>query len=115
MQALTKKLLELWHELISGDHHKNGDCHFYIEKNFSTYRKSKWRLHHCGYLIGDCEETFSTYKEAEKGLQDLLIEQMLYLTEYGENDTQLRVRRKVQAILEGDDSPADEPSKSERR
>jgi len=115
MQALTEQLLELWYELIGGDHHKDRDCHFYIERNFSTYRKSEWRLHHRGYLIGDYEETFSTYKEAEKGLQDLLIEQMLYFTENYENDRELRVRRKVQAILEGNNSPANEPSKSERR
>ena len=115
MQALTKQLLELWQELIGGNHHKDRDCHFYIERNFSTYKKSEWRLYHRGYLIGDYEKIFPTYKETEKGLQDLLIEQMLYFTEYWESDTQLRVRRKVQAILEGDDSPADEPSKSERR
>lgn len=115
MQALTQQLLELWYELIGGDHHKDRDCHFYIEKNFSTYRKSKWRLHHRGYLIDDYEKMFDSYEQAEKGLQDLLIEKMLYFTEYWESDTQLRVRRKVQAILEGDDSPADEPSKSERR
>lgn len=115
MQALTKQLLELWYELIGGDHHKDRDCHFYIEKNFSTYKKSEWRLHHPGYLIDDYEEMFDSYEQAEKGLQDLLIEQMLYFTENYENDRELRVRRKVQAILEGDDSPADEPSKSERR
>lgn len=115
MQALTKQLLELWYELIGGDHHKDRDCHFYIERNFSTYKKSEWLLYHRGYLIGDYEKIFPTYKETKKGLQDLLIEQMLYFTENWESDTQLRVRRKVQAILEGDDSPADEPSKSERR
>lgn len=115
MQALTKQLLELWYELIGGDHHKDRDCHFYIERNFSTYKKSEWRLHHQGYWIDNYEETFDTYKEAEKGLQDLLIEKMLYFTEDWESDTQLRVRRKVQAILEGNDSPADEPSNSERR
>ena len=115
MQALTKQLLELWYELIGGDHHKDRDCHFYIERNFSTYKKSEWRLYHQGYWIDNYEETFDTYKEAEKGLQDLLIKKMLYFTEDWESDTQLRVRRKVQAILEGNDSPADEPSNSERR
>lgn len=115
MQALTKQLLELWYELIGGDHHKDRDCHFYIEKNFSTYKKSEWRLYHRGYLIDDYEKMLDSYEQAEKGLQDLLIEKMLYFTEYWESDTQLRVRRKVQAILEGNDSPADEPSKSERR
>ena len=115
MQALTKQLLELWYELIGGDHHKDRDCHFYIERNFSTYQKSEWRLHHRGYLIGDYEKTFPTYKEAEKGLQVFLMKKMLYFTEYGESDQSLRIRRKVQKLLEGNDSPADEPSKSERR
>ena len=115
MQALTKNLLELWYELIGSDHHKDRDCHFYIERNFSTYKKSEWRLYHYGYLIGDYEEIFDTYKEAEKGLQDLLIEKMLYFTEDWDTDTELRVRRKVQKLLEGNDSPADEPSNSERR
>ncbi len=115
MQALTQNLLELWYELIGGDHHKDRDCHFYIERNFSTYKKSEWRLYHQGYWIDDYEEIFDTYKEAEKGLQDFLIEKMLYFTEDWETDTQLRVRRKVQKILEGNDSPADEPSNSERR
>lgn len=117
MQALTKQLLELWYELIGGDHHKDCDCHFYIEKNFSTYKKSEWRLYHDGYLIGDYEETFDTYKEAEKGLQDLLIEKMLYFTEIEslENDSEYKVRCKLKKLLEGNDSPADEPSNSERR
>lgn len=115
MQPFTKQLLETWYELIGGDHHKDRDCHFYIERNFSTYKKSEWRLYHHGYWIDDYEETFPTYKEAEKGLQDLLINKMLLFTESPENDSQYKVRCKLKKLLEGDDSPADEPSNSERR
>ena len=76
MQALTDQLLKLWYETIGGDHHKDRDCHFYIEKNFSTYKPSKWTLYHRGYLLGDIDEFYNTYKEAEKGLQKLLIEKI---------------------------------------
>lgn len=103
MQALTKQLLELWYELIGGDHHKDRDCHFYIERNFSTYKKSEWRLYHDGYLIGDHEETFDTYKEAEKGLQDLLAEKILQwvLTDPPKERSELdnRVHKKLQKLL----------------
>lgn len=103
MQALTQNLLELWYELIGGDHHKDRDCHFYIERNFSTYKKSEWRLYHDGYLIDDYEETFDTYKEAEKGLQDLLAEKILQwvLTDPPEERSELdnRVHKKLQKLL----------------
>lgn len=103
MQALTKNLLELWYELIGGDHHKDRDCHFYIERNFSTYKKSEWRLYHQGYWIDDYEETFNTYKEAEKGLQDLLAEKILQwvLTDQPEERLELdnRVHKKLQKLL----------------
>jgi DNA-binding ferritin-like protein (Dps family) len=119
MQAFTKNLLELWYELIGGDHHKDRDCHFYIEKNFSTYKKSEWRLLHYGYILGDVEECFNTYEEAEKELQNLLAEK---IQEFCETETldqrseiENQVLAKLKKLLEGNDSPADEPSNSERR
>lgn len=119
MQAFTKQLLELWYELIGGDHHKDRDCHFYIEKNFSTYKKSEWRLLHYGYILGDVEECFNTYEEAEKELQNLLAEK---IQEFCETETldqrseiENQVLAKLKKLLEGNDSPADEPSNSERR
>lgn len=111
MQALTKQLLELWYELIGGDHHKDRDCHFYIERNFSTYKKSEWQLRHYGYLIGDYEETFDTYKQAEKGLQDLLTEKiheyvLSALTDPLEERSEVcnRVHKKLQKLLGGNDT-----------
>lgn len=115
MQALTEQLLKLWYELIGGDHHKDRDCHFYIERNFSTYKRSKWRLHHRGYLLDDIEEVYNTYKEAEKGLQELLTEK---IKEFCETDPleercerEIKVLKKLNKLLEGDDSPADDPQK----
>jgi hypothetical protein len=119
MQAFTKNLLELWYELIGGDHHKDRDCHFYIKKNFSTYKNSEWQLYHYGYLLGEIEEYFDTYKEAEKGLQNLLAEKIQEFCETEAPDQRSEIENRVLAnlkkLLEGNDSPADELSKSERR
>jgi ubiquinone/menaquinone biosynthesis C-methylase UbiE len=119
MQAFTKNLLELWYELIGGDHHKDRDCHFYIEKNFSTYKKSEWRLSHHGYLLGEIAQCFNTYQEAEKRLQNLLAEKIQEFCETEtldqRNKTENRVLENLKKLLEGNDSPADEPSNSERR
>jgi DNA-binding ferritin-like protein (Dps family) len=119
MQAFTKNLLELWYELIGGDHHKDRDCHFYIKKNFSTYKKSKWRLLHYGYILGDVKECFDTYEEAEKELQNLLAEKIQEFCETEtldqRSDIENQVLAKLKKLLEGNDSPADEPSNSERR
>jgi hypothetical protein len=119
MQNLTRELLDLWYELIGGDHHKDRDCHFYIERNFSTYKESKWRFYHCGYLLDEIEEFYETYKEAEKGLQKLLAEKIKEFCETDpleeRCDREVEVLKKLNKLLEGNDSPADEPSNSERR
>jgi len=79
MQALTKDLLKLWHKYISGYHHKDRDCHFYIDKTtkFSTYGEQEvndgWRLRHEGY-INNTEEYYNSFEEAEIGLQNFLID-----------------------------------------
>lgn len=119
MQALTDQLLKLWYETIGGDHHKDRDCHFYIERNFSTYKLSRWTLYHRGYLLGDIDEFYNTYKEAEKGLQELLIEKIKEFCETDpleeRSEREFEVLKKLNQLLEGNDSPADEPSNSERR
>jgi len=61
---LTKK----WYSLIGQDHHKDKDCHFYINTVWSYGQKQKYRVEHYGYLYKDVEETFDTYKEAAEYL-----------------------------------------------
>jgi hypothetical protein len=119
MQDLTCELLALWYELIVGDHHKDRDCHFYIERNFSTYKESEWRLYHNGYLLDEIEAFYASYAEAEKGLQKLLAEKIKEFCEtdpLGERpEKEIKILKKLGKLLEGNDSPADEPSNSERR
>ena len=62
------KLSKEWYILIGSDHHKDRDCHFYINTVWSYGQKQKYRVEHFGYLYRDVEEIFETYKEAAEYL-----------------------------------------------
>jgi hypothetical protein len=57
---LTKK----WYIEVGKDHHKDRDCHFYINTVWSYGQKQKYRVEHYGYIFRDIEEEFTTYNEA---------------------------------------------------
>jgi hypothetical protein len=58
------ELTKEWYILIGGDHHKDRDCHFYINTVWSYGQKQKYRVEHYGYIFRDIEEEFQTYNEA---------------------------------------------------
>jgi hypothetical protein len=58
------ELSKEWYILIGGDHHKDRDCHFYINTVWSYGQKQKYRVEHYGYIFRDVEEEFDTYNEA---------------------------------------------------
>jgi hypothetical protein len=62
------ELTEKWYSLISQDHHKDRDCHFYINTVWSYGKKQKYRVEHYGYIFRDVEEVFNTYNEAAQFL-----------------------------------------------
>jgi hypothetical protein len=66
------ELTEKWYYLIGKDHHKDRDCHFYINTVWSYGQKQKYRVEHYGYLYRDVEETYETYKEAAEFLMNTL-------------------------------------------
>lgn len=66
------ELSKEWYILIGRDHHKDRDCHFYINTVWSYGQKQKYRVEHYGYLYRDVEETFDTYQEAAKYLLNTL-------------------------------------------
>jgi hypothetical protein len=57
---LTKK----WYIEVGKDHHKDRDCHFYINTVWSYGQKQKYRVEHYGYIFRDIEKEFDTYNEA---------------------------------------------------
>lgn len=68
------ELSKEWYILIGGDHHKDRDCHFYINTVWSYGQKQKYRVEHYGYIFRDIEEEFETYSEAAQFLLDKIKE-----------------------------------------
>jgi hypothetical protein len=81
------KLTEEWYFLIGKDHHKDKDCHWYIETKWSYGYSPKYTVQHWGYILDDIEEEFSSYEEALIGLKNILTEKLKEETEWQkEND-----------------------------
>ena len=72
-QKITK-LTAIWYNIVNTDHHKDKDCHFYINKTWSYGQKPVYTVEHYGYIREDINEEFETYAEAEKFLHDILVE-----------------------------------------
>lgn len=66
------KLSEQWHDLISGDHHKDKDCHWYIETRWSYGEPPEYRVLHHGYVTDDIEITCISYEKALMELKTIL-------------------------------------------
>lgn len=66
---LISKLGTAWQHYISLDHHKDRDCHFYVEKVWSYGQAPKYRAYHYGYIGSDWYSPYlDTADEAEKAL-----------------------------------------------
>jgi hypothetical protein len=53
-----------WYELIGPSHHKDKDCHWYINTKWSYGYAPTYIVEHYGYILSDIEIECSTYKEA---------------------------------------------------
>ena len=58
------KLTNDYYELISADHHKDRDCHWYVNKVWSYGDKPMYRVEHYGYCYEEFYEDFVTYEKA---------------------------------------------------
>jgi hypothetical protein len=66
------KLTKEWYTLIGQDHHKDRDCHWYIETAWSYGYDPVYTIHHYGYILGEINEAWATYKLALQRLRDIL-------------------------------------------
>jgi hypothetical protein len=66
------QLTEEWYKLIGPDHHKDRDCHWYIETKWSYGDPPKYTIQHWGYILDDIVKEFSSYEEALVGLKEVL-------------------------------------------
>ena len=77
------ELTDLYHTLISKDHHKDKDCHFYINKVWSYGDPPKYQVEHYGYLYDGYEsKKFDTYKEAYKELHSVVTKAIAQQCDY---------------------------------
>lgn len=66
------RLSNIWYEYVSFDHHKDRDCHFYIDTVWSYGKAPYYRVNHAGYIMDDWTKTADTYEEAERLLYNKL-------------------------------------------
>ena len=67
MDELVKEIIELtdvWFSIVTIDHHKDRDCHWYIETTFSYGEPPKYIVRHWGYVYKDIKITCTTYESA---------------------------------------------------
>jgi len=70
-------LTDEWYHLIGKDHHKDRDCHWYIETKWSYGLAPVYTIQHHGYILHDFEEVECTsYEDALKTLKDILIQKI---------------------------------------
>ena len=70
------ELTDVWYKLIGPDHHKDRDCHWYIETKWSYGYPPKYSIQHWGYILDDIVEECNSYDEALLKLKEILIEKI---------------------------------------
>ena len=66
------KLADEYHKMISGDHHKERDCHWSIETRWSYGKPPIYIVEHSGYLHHTETASFDSYEAALAFLRDEL-------------------------------------------
>ena len=66
------ELTEEWFSLISGDHHKDRDCHWTVETQWSYGQRPRYKVLHYGYILREISEEYNSYADAVQGLHDTL-------------------------------------------
>lgn len=61
-----------WYELVNRGHHKDRDCHFYIETVWSYGNPPKYHAKHYGYCSSEFDVVFYSYMEAVGRMADKL-------------------------------------------
>ena len=88
IQEEITELTEEWYFLIGKDHHKDRDCHWYIETRWSYGHPPTYTLQHFGYIIDRIEEECDSYELALARLKDILTEEIKQYKIYQTNDNE---------------------------
>ena len=80
------KLTDEWYTLIGPSHHKDRDCHWYMETKWSYGYEPTYTVHHYGYILDKIEEECESYDEALSKLKEILTKEVEeYRNNYKEN------------------------------
>jgi hypothetical protein len=74
--ALIDRITELteeWFSLITRDHHKDRDCHWTVETQWSYGQRPRYKVLHYGYILREISEEYCSYADAVQGLHDALV------------------------------------------
>lgn len=81
------KLTNEWYTLIGPEHHKDRDCHWYIETKWSYGQPPIYIIQHYGYIIDEVSETWNNYELALGRLKELLTREIKeYIKDRDENN-----------------------------
>jgi hypothetical protein len=75
IQEITN-LTQEWYTLIGSDHHKDRDCHWYVETVWSYGNKPEYIIRHYGYILDEIEERWNSYDLALGRLKEILEEKI---------------------------------------
>jgi hypothetical protein len=80
------KLTEEWYNLIGPDHHKDRDCHWYIETKWSYGMSPIYCIHHYGYILDEITENWGSYELALGRLKEILTNEIKEYKNYIKQD-----------------------------
>jgi hypothetical protein len=83
-QDITR-LTQKWYALMGEDHHKDRDCHWYIETKWSYGQVPTYCVIHHGYVYNRIEENWSSYEGALNRLREILIDAIKEINEFRDN------------------------------
>ena len=79
MECIIEEITELsdeWYTLVGPSHHKDRDCHWYVETKWSYGQPPTYAVQHYGYILDRIEEECDSYEEALTVLRDILKEKI---------------------------------------
>ena len=63
-----KKLTGIWYQIVGLDHHKDRDCHWYINEKWSYGDYPTYEVYHYGYVYSEVLITTNNYEKAQMEL-----------------------------------------------
>ena len=77
--SLIDKITELtkeWFSLITRDRHKDRDCHWTVETQWSYRQRPTYKVLHHGYILREINDEYNSYSDAVRGLHNTLAEEV---------------------------------------